>query len=621
MLNKLIRFLGSIKLGITLIAAIAISSIWGSLIAADPKQGVDHAIVKVFGAPWFLILVATLALNLILCSWEKTVIAFSLPWRRVFANSAEFFFHLDAAARISPPPNEAELLAVLRRHFRFFHQNGKTSYAQKGISSRFGATVIHIGLLLVMGATIVRGLAGALGLGIYDGSLIANEGQTVERYFTRINRLAPANMSNLRAHPLPFSFRVLDFTAEKYPHSEVVRSFRALVEARSDQANSIAEISMARPFFWDGYKITLNSYSENISLQRVRFTIEDTSRAGAVLDLDAKEGDPVRIPSLNPSSDLFFEFRTQGKDRIYRVMDLRAGKLIEQGVVESSSGTAQAENLLETVKKLSEAFVVLGLVTAKANAMLDDHGTTFPLEAGAGLLLAYFSEGKLVDQQVLPMSANALTRLGSKWLLSFVPETGFVPSGGEQNQIGHLLFSSAGDASSSGSIAVNVGDILTVSYAADAAMRIVHLQENPTTSDSGRFSDKTTTVPAQNLQPAEKVSPQRFKVREAGTVPGYTVFFGIMRDPALPWFYFGCSVILIGVLLAFAVTYREVWVWHDETSGTLYIGLRFYRRESRRALDEFWQLVEALQRAGSRAERSNNRYSSHEDFAPQEKRP
>ncbi|MGB9691855.1 MAG: cytochrome c biogenesis protein ResB [Candidatus Sumerlaeaceae bacterium] len=626
MINRLIRFFGSIHLGIFLIAAIAVSSVWGSLIAADAKQGVDHAIAKVFGAPWFLVLVAALAINLILCSWEKTVLALSLPWRRHFANSAEFFPGLHSAAKISPPPDDAVVQAVFKKHFRFFETQGPCFYAQKGLGGRFGATVIHIGLLLVMGATVVRGLAGMFGWGIYDGNLIVNEGQTMTHYYTRRNRLLPATANNLRPHPLPFSFRVLDFTAEKYPNSEVVRSFRALVEAKQHGDEAITEISMATPFFWHGYKVTLNSYSEAPSEQRMHFFVEDKGRSGAPVELDAKEGDPVRLPLPGQDSDLFFEYRVKDAQKTYRIVDLKNGRILEEGRVESRETLQRTANeLMQTLQQLPEAIVILGFFAENDHVSAVEPKTTAPLQHRAGVLLAYFSAGKLADQRLVPVGTDALTPIGERWLVHFsLADNTDHASAGIAQVLGQLdVFSAHNTQQTSTSVSIKAGDIFALAEENGVQVTLVEPLAADRTEAGAPQLDVSTSAPVfRSASRVQSGAPtKRFSVREAGSVPAYTVFFGIMRDPALPWFYFGCAVILVGVALAFGITYREIWGWRDDTTHTLYIGLRFYRRESARALDEFWQIVESLQRGCHATNKASLSALACDDTPRQEAQP
>jgi cytochrome c biogenesis protein ResB len=600
--NKLISILSSIKLGIALIAAVAISCVWGSLIAADPKQGVDHAIVKVFAAPWFLVLVILLAVNLILCSWDKTVAALTLPKKKTFLRGPEAFHQLPCAVRLPKSPPLDQIEKLLRKHFGNVKVENGHFYAQKGILSRWGATIIHIGLLLVMGATLVRGIAGTFGWGIYDGNLIVGEGQSVAHYYTRVDRLQPAIPKNLRARPLPFQFRVLDFRVERYPNSQVVRSFTCLAEASSPRGSEIHEISMSDPLFHEGFKITLNSYQESAAVPRQLFQVEDI-RTGEVFEIDASAGDPVRLP-VKDNPNLFFEYSQKPNAEItYRILDLAERKVVEEGPVRGhSSPLGRAEALTSAVRAIPLALVALGVAQApEANSAMFDAANTGPSDKKA-LLLALFEHGKLTDQQWIPVNVDQPTTVGKALLVKFVLERAEgMESSAQLVARGKLQVAALASPDATGETNVEMGDVVALTLADSATITLRKIE--PETFNSPERELKTRTS---NFEPASGKNQSgqawRFHVVDHGQTSGYTVFLGIMRDPALPWFYVGCLVILAGVACAFFITYREFFAWYDPSTEALYCGLRFYRRESRRAHREFWQIIRKLEKAAERRE-------------------
>ncbi len=578
----LIRWLSSIKLGISLIAAVAIACIWGSLIAADPKQGVDHAVVNVFSAPWFLVLVALLALNLVLCSWEKTWQALTLPKRTHFAASKQFFEQLGVAAVVERPERPEQLQQLLRRHFFFLSRQGNSFYAQKGVPGRWGATTIHIGLLLVMGATIVRGLASALGLGIYDANIIANEGDVARHYFTRKDRLAPATGPNLRPHALPFYFKVLDFSVENYPGSSVVKDFRCLIEAGEAEQPRIALLTMSSPFYFRGVKITLNSYSENPARQRPTYLVVDqvTSQSQEV---DVADGDAVLL-SLVPRYDFFLEIVTSGSQKIFRILDLGQHRVIQEGDVSGGPALRNApmERMIAEAKELPESiFLVRAAALRAAGSNAAAKG-----EARDGQIIAlHYKEGQFVEQVWIAESETTIS-LGNRWLLCLRSQEDERTTESSAAS-SRLWIAKQGDSNTSGQLVLTSDITLVEIRENEAKLELISkFPESPASLSSSRFDAQTS--------PASS----RFQVIESTPRASYTVFLGLMYDPALPWFYLGCGVIFLGMALAFSMVHRELWFWYDPESGYLYCGMRFYRRESARGLREFWKIVHSAASQG-----------------------
>jgi cytochrome c biogenesis protein ResB len=587
-MRRVVRFLASIKLGIGLIAAVAIACVCGSLIAADPQQGVDRAIARVFAAPWFVVLVAMLALNLVLCSWEKTAQAFALPWRGDFADSPEFFQRLDAAAAVERPVSADQLEQILRRHFCLVRRRGNSLYAQKGLISRWGATVIHLGLLTVIGAAVVRSLSAALGWGIYDATVIAAEGETATHYYTREDRLAPASADNLRPHPLPFPLRVLDFTAEKYPGSAVVRTFRCLVEAGEGAEARIAEVSMAQPLFYRGIKITLSSYDEHPWRMRDVYEVRDNA-TGASVEIDAQAGDPVRLPLPNRSENLFFEVGRAGTT--YRILDLDRQRIVEEGDLDAAPQSAsvvhQADKLTSLVKSLPLAIVLFGHETAGDPHSGASWRAPTTSDTVASVLVAFFARGTLADQKWLTAGA-APTPLGSDFLAQFSTSGNSHSQPAPRDGGGELFVMRRDSPQTSSAITVDAADVVELRSAEGALSLVPHaMRFGGAIGESGTTGVESTATAA----PPRIAGTARFAVRRNGAVPACTVYLGIMRDPALPWFYAGCLLIFGGMVLAFAFTHRQEWFWYDPSTNRLYGGLEFYRRGSQRAVAEFWRIV------------------------------
>ncbi len=598
---------------------------------------------KVFHTPWFLFLLGLLALNLILCSWEKSVIALTLYWRRHFLRSPSLFEKLPYAAEITGTPPTADITETLQRKFTVVRQDGNAWYAQKGLLSRCGATIIHIGLLWVMAAGLFRIYADDFGWGVYDATIILPEGKTTDVYYSRIDRLKKPVEGNLRARPLPFNIRALDFRAEYYPNSSVAKSFSSLVEVSDGRNSEIAEISMAHPLVYGGFKITQNSFSENPQVVRGKFSITDRE-TGQTYVLDVSPNDPVRIPMAGEDNTFFQASAIEG-EIAYKIFDLRGNHVLQEGRVEQNPASMTLEDIERTLSHSRYALVIPalfpnfrigsdGLPTTENEhfenpailAMFYKNGKPngslwlFLHEAAQSVMgqphpeiEAYFrayrkrggtaSSSTLFDYEVLVELRQRFPPklLGKFWIQ---PGTVFEIPDVDPKILSAPNVSSMPRAAHSSSL------VTTTSLAQADPLKSASAETTGSESTFRSLSDGTTTpskifshlndettrsISGQAVEASATTSqPMRFEVSYQGTTSGHVTYLGMIKDPAIPWIYVGCLIILVGTMVAFFITYREVWIWRDESSGKTYVGMAIRRRGLPYRPGEFADLVQRL---------------------------
>ena len=88
--HPIIKLLSSVLFGIVLLVALTIVSIWGSLLSSNPNIGVEGAREHVFNTWWYTALLGVLVVNLVLCSWDRTVWAIKL-WGRASYQTGKGF--------------------------------------------------------------------------------------------------------------------------------------------------------------------------------------------------------------------------------------------------------------------------------------------------------------------------------------------------------------------------------------------------------------------------------------------------------------------------------------------------------------------------------------------------
>jgi cytochrome c biogenesis protein ResB len=58
-------------------------------------------------------------------------------------------------------------------------------------------------------------------------------------------------------------------------------------------------------------------------------------------------------------------------------------------------------------------------------------------------------------------------------------------------------------------------------------------------------------------------------------VTGYATVLSLSRNPAIPTIYFGCALMMVGLMLSFFVPRRDVWFLHDEEKGILSVAAHY----------------------------------------------
>lgn len=274
--KRLWRTFSSLKLAVILIIALAVASVLGTLLpqlpsgtAADPKalaQWLTAArdkygplaslywslgLFDVFHAPWFLLLLAALTLNTIVC----TINRFKAVWRavtQVKVHMPDVFFERvpDRATLIAPSPLAsacdqeaiAGVRAVLaRRRYRVLAQSeGETTYlyADRNRLARFGTLITHISLILILGGALWGGA-----FGWREDEVVLKPGQAQEL-----------------GHGLPFQVRCDKFEIQRYPNG-MPRDYRGhLVVLEGGREVLRKRVRVNEPLDYRGVSLYLASY-------------------------------------------------------------------------------------------------------------------------------------------------------------------------------------------------------------------------------------------------------------------------------------------------------------------------------------------------------------------------
>jgi|GEM_PF-1120006 len=193
------RFFASVRLAIVLIFLIAAAAVLGSLIQQEGaypsslppeiyypmEYGTYGEIMyklgftRMYSSWWFLLLLVLFGVNLIVCSIDRFVPLIKALRNPKVARSRRFIAsrQVYTQLRTARPPEEALdlILARFRKEGYKVYRDGVHGYADKGRWGRYGPYITHIGLLLLLVATLGMAVPGWY----HDEFFWVAEGETV----------------------------------------------------------------------------------------------------------------------------------------------------------------------------------------------------------------------------------------------------------------------------------------------------------------------------------------------------------------------------------------------------------------------------------------------------------
>ena len=253
------KFFASTRLAIFLLAALALTSIIGTVIPQHQPSGFYAEryspemvaffqaldIPGMYGSWWFVALLALLALNLLVCSLDR------LPrvWRVMNADPAA-----TPAERVKKMPERAywpvadTALPALKKLLaaRGFKAVNDTFFvAQKGAWSRLGPSIVHLSILIIFAGALVGQRYG------FKGNVMLPEGNATDTVFLNQGR-AP--------QPLGFTLRCDFFTIEYYDNGMPKAYLSRLTILENGQPLLSRDIAVNHPLRYKGITFYQASY-------------------------------------------------------------------------------------------------------------------------------------------------------------------------------------------------------------------------------------------------------------------------------------------------------------------------------------------------------------------------
>ncbi len=314
----------SLRLALWLISLLACAGVLGTFVnqanrtAGELRGTMGHEwwypayrffeLDALFRSWWFVLLLLLLALNLTASAIERLPRVFAdalRPEKRLAGSQLDGLKTVRLKTRSPPGKTAAEVAALLRaRGFKTEVYAEEAAgpawvFAEKGRISRFGAAIVHLGLLLILGGALLGRLFGV------DGVVsVPMDGGTFDSMVRRTADGSPYKS------PLGFTVRVDAFRLLKYGNGSP-RAFESDLDVLDGFGNPLRHktIRVGEPLSWAGWTFYQASFEEEPSHDQVKLNITDLAAGGTGKtyllgkDGEAKLPDGVRFQVTNYTAD------------------------------------------------------------------------------------------------------------------------------------------------------------------------------------------------------------------------------------------------------------------------------------------------------------------------------
>ena len=300
--NALWNFFTSVKLTLGLLIVLAVTSIFGTIIpqqegAMELAERLSPGLVSflsslqlfdMYHSLWFRLIIGVLALNLIICSWDR----FPSAWRRFQAppnlDRSKPFDDLPPHRNFTASGKLDDLISftagVLKAKYKRFQKketdNGVVLYAEKGRFSHMGVYLVHLSVLIILIGSIVGSLFG------FEAYVNIPEGESVNKVHLRKIQAAKA---------LPFEVRCDRFSVEFYENG-VPKEYRSdLSFIAGGKVALQGPLLVNHPITYEGITFYQSSYRP-VAGDRIRIKLSAEGGDSKALSLELVRGNAHELP-------------------------------------------------------------------------------------------------------------------------------------------------------------------------------------------------------------------------------------------------------------------------------------------------------------------------------------
>ncbi|MBI1785425.1 cytochrome c biogenesis protein ResB, partial [Candidatus Sumerlaeota bacterium] len=574
--NPLIRTLGGLKLGLTVLTMIAIASTIGEFLPYDN----DFSIRVVFKTWWYRTLLATMGVNLILNTYMTYIEETYPQFLPLFRKNPDHYRALkinhkanfkDSAKKDDPKGLMQTLAAAFQaKGYRTFF-DGQGFYGYRGLIARFGSTVTHLGLITIIIGSLAESFFKV------QGTVTLLEGDTADYYVT--------DPKAQDKHHLDFSIKLRDFDFKKYPGTETAAVFKSTVmfipqkgEPRHDYVRVNHDVT------YDGWTFHQTSYhelgrKENFPRYLVKLAekhadgMEEISQFETYLPPSGREVTP--IPGHD---DRFFsaESDSSGRGVIWTVAS--KDEILARGV-KSLFGDLRIE-MLRFYPDLA-----LDADNRAYNKSDEIRNPAAFVEITSENTVAYRQWVFLRDSE-MAASHGDNPHAGDSPIDFVITDVALDPMSTADSGAGLGVVGSPDPAAMKGGSKER-----SVQERALVTISLKSKEGGAALSESYKLRLGESVPLAGELDRGYSI-PGNYRLDGFNSIPSYVSYLDISKNPGIPVVWLGAILASFGPFIAFFVSRRRVWAYVDPAKKQIWVGGE--SRYSREALeDEIGETVEA----------------------------
>ena len=525
------KYLVSLHVGICLLVLLIAISILGTLISP-----LERAQALVYYSWWFETLLVLVVLNISLTTIHRIVYRI-WPARRFEFQRSSQFYQMAKPAQTLPYEGTSQSVAEIfaKRGYRTATEN-QYGCARKGTLGRWGSSIAHTGVVTVLLASFISGLVAR------EGDLVVAEGETVDSMYLRA--------TPPRETPLGFAIRCDDFETGYFPKTRIPSNFISSIAILDKTGNDaqLAQVEVNNTVKAHGWIIHQTSYEEIEGGQRYHLSLQKKGSSLPVT-IDISPGQSRPIPGMtNYSLEL-----AESSPLSWRVF--HAEKVVAEGTIGASHATS---NLLLRADQFEPDFIIgeEHKATSRSNQMNNP----------ALHIFLYNGREEIANQWLFGRAdlKSMMHRGNNPYVLDLKNVTG-----GEADRKFHVSVQTA-EGVPLGDYALILGKEVSIG--------------TPETKKADASKPATTTP--------EKMPSSEWEVKILGTVKAYKTILTLTRNPMIPFIYFGCAIIMLGLLVAFFNRRKTIYFWVDEAgrqlrvAGVYRLGQSEFDKATLRALEQ-----------------------------------
>lgn len=529
------KWLFSLRVGLVLLALLTVASIIGTLIpevrdAAGQtlESSLERSQRLVFYSWWYkYLLLLPMALNMA-CATFRTIMEKVLPASRPRFQRNPQFYEATANRAAVPFAGNAEMAAAAfrARGFRVY-VDGALGYAVKGMLSRWGAPISHIGIVLVL-------------LGGFASAWCAREGGLWLVEGEQTDQMTPQGSVAGEQEPLGFTVRCEDFETGFFPRTQIPSKFVSTVTlTEPGRAPRTEAVEVNRSVSAGGWEFHQSSYRPINDWDRYILAVKPAAAGSTTATLEISPGQRRPLPGragveVGVSQNYPLEWTVYERD-----------KAVASGPL---SPPVQGDWTLRA-ERFEPDFVMDGSSIASRSQQLNNPALKVTLQGGGKAPASQWLFGAAEMKQMM----RGMHQQGGPFDVELINVEGQAPN-----------------------------FTCTVAVRDGSGARVGDYQLT--------VGQSVSLTPAAPKPQAASAASGGWTVRVQERIQAYATYLTLTRNPAIPFIYVSCAVMLLGLLVAFFVRPRQVWFRIDESGQRLCVA-GIYRHQQTAGLDRTTRAV------------------------------